>query len=96
VSLEEELNKESNTDARIVILSYALMFFYVALSLGKGGMVSAFGQFIKRIFGWPKRWGGNGLGFRRESGSAHNVMRRRTLVESKFLLGWLLRSVVYG
>lgn len=34
VSLEEELNKSTNTDVKIVILSYLAMFFYVSLTLG--------------------------------------------------------------
>ncbi|KAG8694210.1 hypothetical protein FRC09_009992, partial [Ceratobasidium sp. 395] len=37
VSLTEELNKSTNTDKNIVILSYLVMFFYIALTLGKGG-----------------------------------------------------------
>ncbi|KAI5894088.1 multidrug efflux transporter AcrB transmembrane domain-containing protein [Schizophyllum commune H4-8] len=36
VSLEEELNKSTNTDVKIVVLSYLAMFFYVALTLGSG------------------------------------------------------------
>lgn len=34
VSLEEEINKSTNTDVKIVVLSYLVMFFYVALTLG--------------------------------------------------------------
>lgn len=37
VSLEEELNKSTNTDVPIVVLSYLVMFFYVSLSLGGTG-----------------------------------------------------------
>ncbi|KAF8591421.1 multidrug efflux transporter AcrB transmembrane domain-containing protein [Ramaria rubella] len=36
VSLEEELNKSTNTDIRIVVLSYVVMFIYVSLTLGNG------------------------------------------------------------
>ncbi|KAF8897303.1 patched family-domain-containing protein [Infundibulicybe gibba] len=36
VSLEEELNKSTNTDVKIVVLSYLAMFFYVSLTLGNG------------------------------------------------------------
>ncbi|KAI0796762.1 multidrug efflux transporter AcrB transmembrane domain-containing protein [Abortiporus biennis] len=39
VSLEEELNKSSNMDFKIVILSYLAMFFYVSLTLGSGSVV---------------------------------------------------------
>ncbi|KAK5113411.1 hypothetical protein LTR62_003511 [Meristemomyces frigidus] len=34
ISLEQELNKNTNTDAGIVILSYIVMFFYASLALG--------------------------------------------------------------
>ncbi|TQS36998.1 hypothetical protein Golomagni_02542 [Golovinomyces magnicellulatus] len=33
-SLEQELNKSTNTDSRIIILSYIVMFIYVSLALG--------------------------------------------------------------
>lgn len=33
-SLEKELNKSSNTDAGIVLLSYVFMFFYASIALG--------------------------------------------------------------
>lgn len=36
ISLEEEINKSTNTDINIVVLSYVAMFFYVALTLGNG------------------------------------------------------------
>ncbi|KAJ5758509.1 Patched [Penicillium odoratum] len=34
VSLEQELNKSTNTDAKIVVISYIIMFFYASLALG--------------------------------------------------------------
>lgn len=34
VSLEQELNKSTNTDAKIVVISYAIMFIYASLALG--------------------------------------------------------------
>lgn len=34
VSLEQELNKSSNTDARIIVISYLAMFLYASLALG--------------------------------------------------------------
>ncbi|KAH0833602.1 hypothetical protein AYO21_05280 [Fonsecaea monophora] len=34
ISLEEELNKSTNTDAKIVAISYVVMFIYASLSLG--------------------------------------------------------------
>lgn len=36
LSLEAELNKSTNTDVRIVVLSYLAMFLYVSLTLGSG------------------------------------------------------------
>ena len=37
VSLEEELNKSTNTDTRVAVLSYLAMLLYVSLTLGRGG-----------------------------------------------------------
>lgn len=34
ISLEEELNKSTNTDARIVVISYIIMFVYASIALG--------------------------------------------------------------
>src|SRR6201999_2958103 len=34
MSLEEELNKSTNTDAKIVAISYVVMFIYASLALG--------------------------------------------------------------
>lgn len=34
VSLEQELNKSTNTDAKIVVVSYIIMFVYASLALG--------------------------------------------------------------
>ncbi|KAJ9614415.1 niemann-Pick type C- protein 1 [Cladophialophora chaetospira] len=34
ISLEEELNKSTNTDAKIVAISYVVMFIYASLALG--------------------------------------------------------------
>ncbi|KAF2670217.1 multidrug efflux transporter AcrB transmembrane domain-containing protein [Microthyrium microscopicum] len=34
VSLEQELNKSTNTDAKIVVISYIVMFLYASLALG--------------------------------------------------------------
>lgn len=38
ISVQMELNKSSNTDARIIILSYLAMFAYISLSLGGSGV----------------------------------------------------------
>lgn len=42
ISLEKELNKSTNTDARIVALSYVFMFFYASMALG--GVIPGFGK----------------------------------------------------
>ena len=34
ISLEEELNKSTNTDAKIIIISYIIMFLYASVALG--------------------------------------------------------------
>ena len=34
ISLEQELNKSTNTDAKIVVISYIIMFIYASLALG--------------------------------------------------------------
>ncbi|KAI1074177.1 multidrug efflux transporter AcrB transmembrane domain-containing protein, partial [Whalleya microplaca] len=38
VSLEEELNKSTNSDAMIVVISYLVMFFYASIALGSTTM----------------------------------------------------------
>ncbi|KAH6843184.1 patched family-domain-containing protein [Chaetomium sp. MPI-CAGE-AT-0009] len=34
ISLEEELNKSTNTDAKIIVISYIIMFMYASIALG--------------------------------------------------------------
>lgn len=34
ISLEEELNKSTNTDAKIIVISYIIMFLYASIALG--------------------------------------------------------------
>ena len=55
VSLEEELNKSTNTDVKIVVLSYLAMFFYVSLTLGNGFA----GREEESIFSSLARWARN-------------------------------------
>lgn len=40
-SLEEELNKNTNTDAKIVVISYIVMFIYASFALGSTTVTSA-------------------------------------------------------
>lgn len=95
VSLEEEINKSSNMDVRIVVLSYLAMFLYVSSSLGGGlsareeeGVVSSLHRWITNL---PKF-------FTRSSSSAMSIDSRNTprlfprlprklFVASKFTLG---------
>ncbi|KAH8703106.1 putative patched sphingolipid transporter [Talaromyces proteolyticus] len=37
-SLEQELNKSTNTDAKIVVISYVIMFIYASIALGSGAL----------------------------------------------------------
>lgn len=39
-SLERELSKSSNTDIKVIVISYVLMFFYASLALGSKGRAS--------------------------------------------------------
>ncbi|KAI5852808.1 sterol-sensing domain of SREBP cleavage-activation-domain-containing protein [Morchella snyderi] len=49
ISLEEELNKSTNTDAKIVVISYIAMFIYASFALGSTGFA------ITRIFNQPSK-----------------------------------------
>jgi Niemann-Pick C1 protein len=93
VSLTEEINKSTNMDARIVILSYLAMFVYVALTLGNGG--SAGSQ--DTVWGSLKRWTvGLPHLFRRNDSYLNGLddtptwfprLPRSTFVNSKIILG---------
>ncbi|KAK8849599.1 hypothetical protein IAR55_004934 [Kwoniella newhampshirensis] len=50
ISLEEELNKSTNTDVKIVVLSYLVMFLYVSLTLGGGLPPSIVSAFASRLW----------------------------------------------
>ncbi|KAK4687526.1 hypothetical protein P7C73_g2603, partial [Tremellales sp. Uapishka_1] len=50
VSLEEELNKSTNTDVKIVVLSYLVMFLYVSLTLGGGLPPALISAIFSRLF----------------------------------------------
>ncbi|KAF2802321.1 multidrug efflux transporter AcrB transmembrane domain-containing protein [Mytilinidion resinicola] len=47
VSLEQELNKSTNTDAKIVVISYIIMFIYASLALGSTTLT------VKSVLGNP-------------------------------------------
>ncbi|RDL36510.1 Multidrug efflux transporter AcrB transmembrane-containing protein [Venustampulla echinocandica] len=50
ISLEEELNKSTNTDAKIIVISYVIMFFYASLALGSTTLS------LRSMFGHPARF----------------------------------------
>ena len=55
ISLEEEINKSTNTDVRIVVLSYLAMFVYVSLSLGSSmsreedSILSSLSEWVRNV-----------------------------------------------
>lgn len=58
VSLEEEINKSTNTDVKIVVLSYLAMFFYVSLTLGSGTIIREEEGVISSISLWARNFPG--------------------------------------
>ncbi|KAF5363851.1 hypothetical protein D9756_000843 [Leucocoprinus leucothites] len=56
VSLEEEINKSTNTDVRIVVLSYLAMFLYVSLTLGSGSATKDEDGVISSVFRWIRNF----------------------------------------
>jgi len=76
ISLEEEINKSTNMDVKIVVLSYLAMLLYVALTLGGGYS----GRDEEGVLASLRRWAAN---FPRLS--PH--LPRRVFIGSKFMLG---------
>ncbi|KAH8118353.1 multidrug efflux transporter AcrB transmembrane domain-containing protein [Phellopilus nigrolimitatus] len=96
VSLEEEINKSTNTDVKIVVLSYLVMFFYVALSLGSNSTVSNEESVMTSLVRWAvnlPRYFGNKLSTSSvpidSDDAPHLVPRipRGLFINSKFSLG---------
>ncbi|THH23163.1 hypothetical protein EUX98_g8015 [Antrodiella citrinella] len=98
VSLEEEINKSTNMDIKIVVLSYIAMFFYVALTLGNGstvgneeeGIVSSLSRWARNF---PKHFKSGGLLSSdlsidsRSNPTWFPRLPRKLFVGSKFALG---------
>ncbi|KIM45836.1 hypothetical protein M413DRAFT_65031 [Hebeloma cylindrosporum] len=97
ISLEEEINKSTNTDVTIVVLSYLAMFFYVSLTLGNGsssreedGVISSLAEWVHNF---PKLFGSNNLASSTLSVDSRTTPRilprlpRSLFVGSKFTLG---------
>lgn len=98
VSLEEEINKSTNMDIKIVVLSYIAMFFYVALTLGNGSSVGrdeeGFTSSLSRwVRSFPKLFKSGGLLSSNLSTDSRNNptffprLPRKIFVGSKFSLG---------
>ncbi|THH20160.1 hypothetical protein EW146_g1160 [Bondarzewia mesenterica] len=97
VSLEEELNKSTNTDVKVVVLSYLAMFIYVSLTLGNGlagreeeGITSSLWRWASNL---PFFFTRSRLSSSTISVDSRNVPRifprlpRKLFVGSKFTLG---------
>jgi Niemann-Pick C1 protein len=97
VSLEEEINKSTNTDVKIVVLSYLAMFFYVSLTLGQGssgreedGVISSLTQWARNF---PRLFKRSRLSSSSISVDSQTIPRifprlpRSLFVGSKFTLG---------
>ncbi|KAG6833792.1 hypothetical protein H0H87_001224 [Tephrocybe sp. NHM501043] len=97
VSLEEEINKSTNTDVKIVVLSYLAMFFYVSLTLGAGtvvrdeqGVFSSLAQWARSFPGFFKRSSTSSSSLSVDSRTAPHFfprLPRSLFTGSKFTLG---------
>lgn len=97
VSLEEELNKSTNTDVKIVVLSYIAMFIYVSLTLGNGFVGREEEGTISSLWNWasnlPRLFTRSHLPSSSISVDSRNVPRifprlpRKLFVGSKLTLG---------
>lgn len=56
VSLEEEINKSTNMDVKIVVLSYLAMFFYVSLTLGSGSAIRQEDGLVASLIEWGQNF----------------------------------------
>jgi len=97
VSLGEEINKSTNTDVKIVVLSYLAMFFYVSLTLGNGSIEREEDGVIPSLVRWARNLPGL---FKRGSASSSSVsvdstsvphllprLPRSFFIKSKVMLG---------
>ena len=92
ISLEEEINQSTNTDYKIVVLSYLVMFFYISFTLGggsgggdkQGGILATIRQSFKRL---PGRRSTQDSTSSYQQHTPYTQFSRRLLVGSKFTLG---------
>ncbi|OCH92884.1 multidrug efflux transporter AcrB transmembrane domain-containing protein [Obba rivulosa] len=96
VSLEEEISKSTNTDIKIVVLSYLAMFFYVALTLGHGsaereeGLASSLKQWainLPKLFTQASSSSSTTSIDSRTTPRLFPRLPRKLFVDSKFTLG---------
>jgi len=97
ISLEEEINKSTNTDVKIVVLSYLAMFFYVSLTLGSSSSTREEDGVVSSLVEWahnfPKLFTRNNLASSTLSVDSRTMPRilprlpRSLFVGSKFTLG---------
>ncbi|KAG6886081.1 hypothetical protein C0993_004071 [Termitomyces sp. T159_Od127] len=97
VSLEEEINKSTNTDVRIVVLSYLAMFLYVSLTLGAGtavreeqGLFGSLANWVSNLSGLFKSSRVTSSSLSVNSGTGPHIfprLPRSLFTGSKFALG---------
>ncbi|CAG8567305.1 3051_t:CDS:2, partial [Acaulospora colombiana] len=97
VSLEEELNKSTNMDVRIIVLSYLMMFFYVSLTLGNNSSISDDGSVVGSLYTWivnfPRLFKKNNVTSSPTAADGRNRatwlprLPRHIFIGSKFFLG---------
>ncbi|KAG2152925.1 patched family-domain-containing protein [Suillus clintonianus] len=99
VSLEEEISRSTNTDVRIVVLSYLAMFLYISLTLGSGSATREEESVMASLSLWARNLP---MLFKRSSITSSSVsvdsrttphilprLPRHLFVGSKFTLGLL-------
>lgn len=99
VSLEEEISRSTNTDVRIVVLSYLAMFLYISLTLGNGSAAREEEGVMASLSLWARNFPKL---FKRSSTTSSSVsvdsrntphilprLPRHLFVGSKFTLGLL-------
>ena len=97
VSLEEEINKSTNMDVNIVVLSYLTMFFYISLTLGNSADNNAGTSTTGIIKNWAqavrRKWYGQGTSaslsehLGGQNSTPAPTLPRRLFINSKFMLG---------
>jgi Niemann-Pick C1 protein len=97
VSLEEEINKSTNTDVKIVVLSYLAMFFYISFTLGNGANLRDEEGLVSSLVNWainfPRLFIPSSATSSAQSDDSRHTPRffprlpRSLFVDSKFTLG---------